>query len=196
MSALSTDAIQHLFDNARTYRAWRDKPISRATLQELVRLTTLGPTSMNCQPGRYVFITSAEGKQKLCPALSPGNVEKTMSAPVTVILAMDPRFYDRMPEFNPHNPKAGDNFASDLQVAESTAFRNGTLQGAYLIMAARSLGLDTGPMSGFKNQMVDDIFFAENGWKSNFLLNLGYGDPGKLHPRLPRPAVDSVAQFV
>jgi 3-hydroxypropanoate dehydrogenase len=133
-----------------------------------------------------VFIRTPEGKEKLKPALSSGNLEKTMGAPVTVIVAYDPKFYEHLPRLFPHNPDAKMWFTSSDSLAATTAFRNGTLQGAYLMLAARSLGLDTGAMSGFDNAKVDEAFFGQNGWRSNFLVNLGHGDPEGLFPRSPR----------
>ena len=149
----------------------------------------MGPTSANCSPGRFVFVHTPEGKEKLRPALSSGNLDKTMSAPVTAIVAHDSEFYEKLPELFPHGD-ARSWFTSSPELAQQTAFRNGTLQGAYLIMAARSLGLDTGPMSGFDNAAVDEAFFAGTTWSSNFLVNLGHGDPSGVFERLPRMPFD------
>lgn len=184
--SLEQAALDTLFNNARTHHGWQNKPVSDAQLRKLYELTKWGPTSMNSSPARFVFITSNEGKEKLKPALSPGNVEQTMSAPVTVIVAYDSRFYEHLPKLAPHAKGAADKFAGNAGLAESTAFRNGSLQGAYLIMATRALGLDCGPMSGFNNAMVDEIFFPDGRWKSNFLVNIGYGDPARLYSRAPR----------
>jgi 3-hydroxypropanoate dehydrogenase len=179
-TALDDKALAALFTAARTHNGWADRPVGDETLRELYDLTKMGPTSANCSPGRFVFVRSQEAKEKLRPALSSGNLEKTMAAPVTVIAAIDREFY----EF-PH-ADARSWFTSSPAVAEETAFRNATLQAGYLILAARSLGLDTGAMSGFDKGKVDTAFFAGTTWKSNFLINLGYGDPSKLFGRLPR----------
>jgi 3-hydroxypropanoate dehydrogenase len=182
-----------LFREARTHNKWQDKPISDETLYELYELMKFGPTSANSSPARFVFIRTKEGKEKLRPALSSGNTDKTMAAPVTVIVAYDPKFYEKLPKLFPHNPDAMSWFTSNDSLAATTAFRNGTLQGAYLIIAARALGLDTGAMSGFDNATVDAAFFSSNGWRSNFLLNLGYGDPAGLFNRSPRLTFDEAA---
>lgn len=179
-------ALDTLFHSARTHNAWQPKPVSETQLKKLYELTRMAPTSMNSSPARFVFITSHEGREKLKPALAAGNIEQTMSAPVTVIVAYDSRFYEHLPKLFPHAQGAAEKFAGNPALAESTAFRNGSLQGAYLILAARALGLDCGPMSGFNNAKVDEIFFPDGRWKSNFLVNLGYGEPAKLYPRGPR----------
>lgn len=160
-----------------------------AQLQAVWDLMKMGPTSANCSPARIVFVRSAEGKEKLRPTLSSGNLQKTMQAPVTAIVAWDSAFYDRLPTLFPHGD-ARSWFTSSPQLAEETAFRNSSLQAAYLIFACRALDLDTGPMSGFDREKVDAAFFADNGWKSNLLVNIGYGDPGKLYGRLPRLSFD------
>jgi 3-hydroxypropanoate dehydrogenase len=178
-------ALDTLFRNARTQNKWREEPVSEAQLHQLYDLLKLGPTSANCSPARFVFVHTPEGKEKLRPALSSGNLEKTMTAPVIAIVAHDPTFYDHLPRLFPHaDAKAW--FTSNAALAEETAFRNGTLQGAYLIMAARAIGLDCGPMSGFDKGKVDAAFFAESGFKTNFLVNLGHGDPAGVMVRLPR----------
>ncbi|MDH0616885.1 MULTISPECIES: malonic semialdehyde reductase [unclassified Agrobacterium] len=187
--ALDNEALATLFTEARTHNGWTDKPVSDETLKALYDLTKMGPTSANCSPGRFVFVRSPEAKEKLRPALSSGNLEKTMAAPVTVIAAIDSEFYEKLPELFPH-ADARSWFTSSPAVAEETAFRNGTLQAGYLILAARALGLDTGAMSGFDKGKVDAAFFAGTTWKSNFLINLGYGDPSKLFGRLPRLAFE------
>ncbi|MCZ7887699.1 MULTISPECIES: malonic semialdehyde reductase [Agrobacterium] len=183
--ALDDAALATLFTEARTHNGWMDKPIGDETLKALYDLTKMGPTSANCSPARFVFVRSQEGKEKLKPALSSGNLEKTMAAPVTVIAAIDSEFYEKLPQLFPH-ADARSWFTSSPDVAEETAFRNATLQAGYLILAARALGLDTGAMSGFDKAKVDAAFFAGTTWKSNFLINLGYGDPSKLFGRLPR----------
>ena len=185
---MTIDAAGHdlLFREARTHNKWQDTPIADDMLRELYDILKFGPTSANSSPARFVFIRTKEGKQKLAPALSAGNMEKTMNAPVTVIVAYDPKFYEKLPTLFPHNLDAISWFTSNDSLAATTAFRNGTLQGAYLLIAARSLGLDIGAMSGFDNATVDAAFFARNGWRSNFLVNLGYGDPAGLFNRSPR----------
>lgn len=182
---LNRQALATLFTEARTHNGWLDKPVSDALLREVYDLTKMGPTSANCCPARFVFVRSPEAKEKLKPSLSSGNLEKTMTAPVTVIAAIDSEFYEKLPTLFPH-ADAKSWFTSSPAVAEETAFRNATLQAGYLILAARSLGLDTGAMSGFDKAKVDDAFFAGTTWKSNFLINLGYGDPSKLFGRSPR----------
>ncbi|MCZ7472166.1 malonic semialdehyde reductase [Agrobacterium sp. O3.4] len=182
---LDSKALATLFTEARTHNGWTDQPVSDETLKALYDLTKMGPTSANCSPGRFVFVRSPEAKEKLRPALSSGNLEKTMAAPVTVIAAIDSEFYEKLPVLFPH-ADARSWFTSSAAMAEETAFRNGTLQAGYLILAARALGLDTGAMSGFDKGKVDAAFFAGTTWKSNFLINLGHGDPSKLFGRLPR----------
>ena len=191
---LDAPALDQLFRSARTANAWQDRTVSDAKLQELYDLLKFGPTSANSSPARFVFVRTAEGKAKLKDALSEGNIAKTMTAPVIVIVAHDPRFYDELPKLFPH-ADARSWFAGNAALAEVTAFRNGTLQGAYLIMAARAVGLDAGPMSGFDNAKVDEAFFAGSGWKSNFLVNLGYGDESGLFPRSPRLSFDEAARL-
>jgi 3-hydroxypropanoate dehydrogenase len=192
---IDTAGFDLLFREARTHNKWKPDPISDDTLRELYDLAKWGPTSANSSPARFVFIRSKEGKEKLAPALSSGNMDKTMAAPVTVIVAYDPKFYEKLPQLFPHNPDAASWFTSNDSLAATTAFRNGTLQGAYLMIAARALGLDTGAMSGFDNAKVDAAFFAHNGWRSNFLVNIGYGDPEGLFNRSPRLTFDEAAQF-
>jgi 3-hydroxypropanoate dehydrogenase len=185
---MTFEAAHHdlLFREARTHNKWQDKPVSDEQIHELYDLLKFGPTSANSSPARFVFIRSREGKEKLAPALSSGNTEKTMAAPVTAIIAYDPKFFEKLPQLFPHNPDAISWFTSNDALAAITAFRNGTLQGAYFMMAARMLGLDVGAMSGFDNDMVDKIFFSENGWRSNFLCNIGYGDWSGVFNRSPR----------
>jgi 3-hydroxypropanoate dehydrogenase len=182
---LDPGALDTLFRAARTQNKWQDRPVPDATLQAIYDILKWGPTSANSSPARFVFIRTAEGKEKLRPALSAGNTEKTMTAPVTVIVAYDPQFYELLPKLFPHTD-ARAWFTGNDQLVFTTAFRNGTLQGAYLMMAARAVGLDVGAMSGFDNAKVDEAFFAGTGWKSNFLCNLGYGDPAGLFARSPR----------
>lgn len=182
---LDNTALDQLFNEARTHSYWQDKPLEAGILEQLYTLTALGPTSANCSPGRFVFVTSQEGKEKLKPALSSGNIEKTMSAPVTVIVAHDMAFYDRLPQLFPH-ADARSWFTGSPELVKETAFRNSSLQAGYLILVARSLGLDAGPMSGFDPAKINEAFFADSSWQVNMLINLGYGDSEKLHPRLPR----------
>ncbi|MBV8467192.1 MAG: malonic semialdehyde reductase [Burkholderiales bacterium] len=184
-SVLNDAALDQLFRAAHTHSAFLDKPVDDATLQAMYDVLKFGPTSANSSPARFVFVKSKAAKERLAPALSEGNLAKTMAAPVTVIVAHDMAFYDRLPELFPH-ADARSWFAGNDALIQTTAFRNGTLQGAYLILAARAFGLDCGPMSGFDNAKVDAAFFAGTTVKSNFLINLGYGDASKLHPRNPR----------
>ncbi|HYS68362.1 MAG TPA: malonic semialdehyde reductase [Paraburkholderia sp.] len=192
---LSDLALDQLFREARTHNAWQPKPVDDAMLRQLTELVLLGPTSANSSPGRFVFVKTPEGKEKLRPALSAGNLEKTMAAPVTVIVGMDMAFYEHLPKLFPHADARSWFAGNDKAIAE-TAFRNSTLQGGYLILAARALGLDTGAMSGFDAAKVDAAFFAGTAVRSNFLINLGYGDPAKLFPRNPRFSFDEAALIV
>ncbi len=192
---LPTAALEQLFNSARTYNAWQNKDVSDDQLRQVIDLMKMAPTSANCSPARIVFVKSAEAKAKLKPHLMEGNVEQTMSAPVTAIIASDYRFYDHLPKLYPHtDAKAW--FVGNKEFADTSAFRNGTLQGGYFILAARAIGLDCGPMSGFNNAAIDTEFFAGTDVKSNFLCNLGYGDPGRLHARSPRFAFDEMARIV
>ena len=179
-----------LFREARTHNKWHEEAVSDETLHELYDLLKQGPTSANCSPARFLFLRTKEAKERLAPALSSGNLAKTMAAPVTVIVAYDPKFYERLPFLFPHNPDATSWFTSNESLAATTAFRNGTLQGAYLILAARALGLDTGGMSGFDNAKVDAEFLSARGWRSNFLVNLGKGDHSGVFARSPRLPFD------
>lgn len=187
-------ALDRLFREARTAYKWKPDPVSDETLRALHGLLKMGPTSANCSPARFVFVRTPEGKAKLKEALSPGNVDKTMTAPVIAIVAHDPKFYDELPRLFPH-ADARSWFAGNWSLADTTAFRNGTLQGAYLIMAARALGLDCGPMSGFDNGKLDELFFAESGWKSNFLVNLGHGEWGPDYIRAPRLSFEEACRL-
>ncbi len=183
---LDASGLDLLFREARTHNRFTDQPVTDDELRALYDLLRLGPTSANCSPARYLFLRTQEAKRRLAPALSGGNYEKTMTTPVTVIVAYDPKFYEKLPRLFPHNPEAMSWFTENDSLAAVTAFRNGTLQGGYLILAARALGLDTGPMSGFDNAMVDELFLTDRGWRSNFLCNIGHGDPAGLYPRSPR----------
>jgi len=183
--ALNPHALETLFTTARTHHCWQDRPVTDEQLQAVYELVKMGPTSANCSPARFCFVRSATGKEKLRPTLSSGNLAKTMSAPVTAIVAWDPYFYNQLPTLFPHaDAKAW--FASSPELTEETAFRNSSMQAAYLIHACRAMGLDTGPMSGFDRAAVDAAFFADSGWKSNLLINIGYGCPDKVYDRLPR----------
>ena len=187
---LNDEGWNLLFREARTHNTWLDVPVDDGLLRQAYDLAKMGPTSANMCPMRVVFVKSKEAKEKLKPALDAGNVDKTMRAPVTAIIGMDIHFYEKLPVLYPHaDAKA---WFKDLPeiVLEYTALRNSSLQGAYFMLAARSLGLDCGPMSGFNNQKVDAAFFAGTTVKSNFLCNLGHGDPSKLHPRNPRLRFD------
>lgn len=192
---LSTKALAQLFLDARSHNAWLDKDVPESVLKHLVDVMKMGPTSANCSPARLVFVKSPEAKERLKPMLSEGNVEKTMTAPVCVIIGHDLQFYDHLPRLFPH-ADARSWFAGQEQKIRDTAFRNGTLQGAYLMLAARALGLDCGPMSGFDNEAVDAAFFAGTTTKSNFLCNLGYGDPKGLFARSPRFEFEDMARIV
>jgi len=192
--ALDAAALDQLFRTARTQNAFLDKPVEDAQLHALYELVKWGPTAANGSPARFVFVKSAEAKAKLAPALSEGNHDKTLAAPVTVIVGFDQDFHEKLPYLFPHtDAKAW--FDGPREGRHEGAFRNGSLQGAYLILAARALGLDAGPMSGFDNAKVDEAFFAGTHIKSNFLVNLGYGDPSGLFPRLPRLSFDEAARI-
>jgi 3-hydroxypropanoate dehydrogenase len=187
---MNNEGLDLIFREARTHNAWLNKPVDEGLLQHVYDLAKMGPTSANMSPMRVVFVKSKEAKEKLRPSLDAGNVDKTMQAPVTAIIGMDVRFYEKLPKLFPHvDAKA---WFKDLpeNVLEIIALRNSSLQGAYFMLAARSLGLDCGPMSGFNNQKVDAAFFAGTSVKSNFLCNLGHGDSSKLFPRLPRLPFD------
>jgi 3-hydroxypropanoate dehydrogenase len=195
---IDRNALNALFVEARTQNGWLDAPVSDAQLREAFELMRMAPTSMNLQPARFVFLRSPAAKERLRPALSPGNVDKTMAAPVVAIVAHDVDFHEHLPKVFPHNPGAKANFDGDAKRAfrETFAFRNGTLQGAYFMLAARAVGLDVGPMSGFDNARVDAEFFPDGRVKSNFLCNLGRGDPSKVMQRLPRFGFDEVCSLL
>jgi len=190
-------ALDRLFRTARTHNAWTDRTVTDEELIQVYDLMKWGPTSANCSPARIVFVRSPEAKEKLKPALSAGNLAKTMAAPVTAILAYDTRFYDLLPRLFPHNLEARSWFAGEEKTAATAtaAFRNGSLQGGYFILAARAAGLDCGPMSGFDNAKADAAFFPDGRFKSNFLCNLGHGDPAGLFPRSPRLAFDEACRI-
>jgi 3-hydroxypropanoate dehydrogenase len=182
---ISAESLDQLFRQARTHWVWRPEPVPVELLKEVYALASLGPTSANSSPARFIFITTPEAKARLLPAVAPGNVEKTQTAPVTAIVAWDTEFHEKLPQLFPARDMRSI-FAGNPALIHETAFRNSTLQGAYFIMAARALGLDCGPMSGFDQQKVNAEFFPDGKWKANFLLNLGYGDHSKLFPRNPR----------
>ena len=182
---VSEAALDQLFREARTHNAWLPKPVPVELLRKIYELACFGPTSANSSPARFVFLTTPAAKARLQPALSPGNVEKTMSAPVTVIVAWDTQFYDKLPKLFPQRDMRSV-FAGKQALIDETAFRNGSLEGGYFILAARALGLDCGPMSGFDQGKVNAEFFPDGKWKANFLCNLGYGDRSKLFPRNSR----------
>lgn len=192
---LSSSTLDQLFREARTQNKWQDKPVSDETLRKLFDLVKMAPTSANSSPARFLFLRTPEAKAKLKPALSEGNVEKSMTAPVVVIVAHDPKFYDHLPYLFPH-ADAKSWFAGNWSLADTTAFRNGTLQGAYMILAARALGLDVGAMSGFDNGKVDEAFLSDTGWKSNFLITLGHGDPSGVFERSPRFAFGEACKLL
>jgi 3-hydroxypropanoate dehydrogenase len=180
-----TTLLDAMFNEARTHSAWQEKEVDPALLTQAYDLAKMAPTSANCSPLRVVFVASAEAKEKLKPCLAEGNVEKTMTAPVTAILAQDMAFYEKLPELFPHTD-AKSWFVGKDDYIKDTAFRNSTLQAGYFILAARAVGLDCGPMSGFDAAVCDKAFFEGTQWKANFLCNLGYGDASKLHGRSPR----------
>lgn len=203
-------ALDQLFREARTHYAWTDRPVSDETLRDLYDLLKWAPTSANSSPARFLFLRTAEAKQRLVPSLAPANVQKVLTAPVTAIVALDLKFYEKLTKTFPHNPKMPALFANSPELVEVTARRNSSLQGAYLILAARALGLDCGPISGFDNAKLDEEFFAagqpcdgcdqeffpQGHVKSNFICNLGYGDPAKLFPRLPRLAFEEACSLL
>lgn len=188
--------IDQLFSEARTFSAWQDRAVEKDTLYKLYDTFKWGPTAANGCPGRFVFVTSAAGKARLKPHLDKGNIEKTMAAPVTVIMAYDLKFYERLDFLFPHASDAASWFRGNTSKIQDTAFRNGTLQAAYLMIAARALGLDCGPMSGFDVAGVRKEFFQETEWVPNFLCNIGYGDKEGLFPRLPRLGFDEACKVV
>lgn len=194
LGRLDNAALDHIFREARTHNGWQKDPVSEATLREVVELARMAPTSVNCQPLRIVFARSAEAKEKLKPALMEGNVAKTMEAPVTAILGYDKKFYEHLPRLFPAvDARAW--YVGNEGFANHTALVNGTLQVAYFILAARSLGLDCGPMSGFDADKVDAAFFAGTSVRANVLVNLGHGDVSKLYPRAPRLSFEEMASF-
>jgi 3-hydroxypropanoate dehydrogenase len=193
--AISDEALDQLFRSARTQNKWLDKPVSETLIHALYDLLRMAPTSANSSPARFIFVTSAAGREKLKPFVLPSNVSKVMTAPVTAIIGYDLDFHEKLPTLFPH-VDARSWFAGNERLTETTAFRNSSLQGGYLIMAARALGLDCGPMSGFDNDGVDKAFFAGTKIKSNFICCIGYGDPSGVFPRSPRLSFDEACQIV
>jgi len=195
MSKIDDAALKQIFFDARTQNGWLDKPLPDALLREIYDIAKMGATSMNTQPMRVLFLRSPEAKQRLAPALMPANLEKTMAAPVCAIVARDKRFYEFMPKIW-FRPGAEEMFAGNAALAAGTAQRNATLQGAYLMIAARALGVDCGPMSGFDAAKVNAEFFPDGRWEADFLCNLGYGDPSKLFERQPRHDFDTACRIL
>ncbi len=187
---VDSEFIDRVFMTARTHSNWQDKAVSLSLLHRVYNIARMAPTSVNCSPARFVFLTSPSAKEQILPSLVPANIEKVRSAPVTVIVAEDMDFHVHIPRLFHHRPEAMRPFADNENLREITAFRNSTLQGAYFILATRACGLDCGPMSGFDHAVVDQAFFPDGKWRSNFLINLGYGVQDKLFPRLPRLSFD------
>jgi 3-hydroxypropanoate dehydrogenase len=193
---LSDGDLDIIFRNARTHNGWKDTPVSEAQIQALYDLARMGPTSANCSPARFMFVRSAEAKAKLVDCVSDGNKKKVQAAPLVVIIGQDTKFYDKIPKLFPHAPEARNWFAHDEAVAQATMFRNATLQGAYLMIAARALGLDTGAMSGFDETAVNSAFFAGTDVTANFLCAIGIGTDENLFPRSPRLSFDEACSIV
>lgn len=194
IARLSDDAIDLILRDARSHYAWLDRPIPEGTIKELYEITCNGPTSMNTLPARFVFVQSPEGKERLAKSLKPANVAKMMGAPLTVIVAHDLNFWQELPKLFPHEDRRH-MFEGKEQHIANTAFRNGTMQGTYMMLAARALGLDVGAMSGFSNEAVDEEFFAGTSVKSNFLCNIGYADETALFQKLPRLSFEEACSF-
>jgi len=196
MTAIAAESLRQLFTEARSFSYWQPQDISEQTLREIYELMKFGPTSANSCPARIVFVRTESEKERLVACAAPGNVRKIKTAPVTAIIAFDEKFYDQLPKLSPHNPAVRDVFAANPSLAQETAFRNGSLEGAYFMLAARALGVDCGPMSGFDNDKVDRAFLAGTSWKSNFICALGFGDRSKLHPRAPRLSFEEACKIV
>jgi 3-hydroxypropanoate dehydrogenase len=194
MTMIDEKSLAQLFSEARTFSYWQDRAIPDGVIESALEMAMLGPTSGNCEPMRVVLVKSEEGKERLLPCVSSGNSEKVRTAPVTAIVAYDTQFYEHLPRLFPHND-ARSWFTSNEALATETAFRNSSLGGAYFILALRAHGLDCGPMSGFDAKKVDEAFFPDGRYRVNFLMNIGYGDPGRLHPRLPRLEVSEIARW-
>ena len=189
-------ALDQIFRTARSQNKWKSDTLPIGTLENLYELLKWGPTSANCCPARFLFIVTQEGKERLRPALVPGNVDKCMTAPAIALIAQDTKFYDKLPQLMPHNPSAREWFASDPQLADSTAFRNSSLQGAYFIIAARALGLDCGPLSGFDPDKINDEFFGGSSLTINFICSFGTGEPEGVFNRSPRMQFSDACQIV
>jgi 3-hydroxypropanoate dehydrogenase len=189
------DLLDRLFLSARSQNGWLDRPVPLELVRQAFEIARLGPTSANSQPMRLVLLTTEVAKERLRPALSPGNLDKTMAAPIAAIVAYDLEFYDHFPRVFPHRDMRP-NFIGKPALIEETAFRNGTLQGGYFMLALRAVGLDVGPMSGFDRAKTDEAFFPDGKWKSNFLCNIGYGDPSKVLGRLPRFEFDEITRVL
>ncbi|MRD73348.1 malonic semialdehyde reductase [Rhodocyclus tenuis] len=197
LSGVDAQTLRALFTDARTFSHWTSRPVDDALLRHAYEFARMAPTAANCQPLRIVFVRSAAAKARLLPTLAPPNVEKTAGAPVTAILAWDSHFYDQLPTLYPHtDARAWYAGSEKAALAHETAFRNASLQAGYFILAARLLGLDCGPMSGFDAAALDREFFADGRWRANFLCNLGYGDRSKLHPRSPRLTFDEACSIL
>jgi 3-hydroxypropanoate dehydrogenase len=196
MNALTNESLAQLFTEARSFNGWLQKDLSDETLHQIYDLTKWGPTSANTSPARFVFVKSGPQKEKLLSAVMDMNKEKIKAAPVTVIVATDEKFYDHIPKLFPHAPHFRDFFTADAKFAATSGFRNGSLQGAYFMLAVRALGLDCGPMSGFDNKKLDELFFINTNWKSNFICSIGYGDRTKVLPRLPRLPFEEACKIV
>lgn len=192
---LDDKSLDTIFRSARSHNHWQEKPVDDALLQQVYDLAKWGATAANSCPARFLFIKSKEAKEKLKPCLDAGNVEKSMTAPVVVVIAQDMEFYEKLPVLFPHNKGARGWYVGNDALIKSTAFRNSSLQGAYLMLAARACGLDCGPMSGFNNAKLDEVFFAGMPWKSNFICAMGYGDQSKLFPRGPRLAFNEACRI-
>jgi 3-hydroxypropanoate dehydrogenase len=195
-SKLDNTSLDLMFRQARTANGFTPEKIAETLIREIYELTKMGPTSANCSPARFIFVTTPAGKEKLKPCISAGNMEKTMAAPVTAVVGYDTQFYEHLPELFPHAPEAAKWFSSPPELALEIAFRNGSLQGAYLIMAARSLGFDAGPMSGFDAAKCNEIFWPDGRVKANFLCNIGHGDDSKVMGRLPRLSFERACQII
>src|SRR5947209_5179286 len=192
---ISDEALDILFRSARTYSAWLDRPVSDDILRKLYDLMKWGPTSANSCPARILFVRTPEAKERLRPALAPGNLEKTMKTPVTAIVGYDLKFYEKLPRLFAHTPAIYNMFANSREITEITAFRNGSLQGGYFILAARAVGLDCGPMSGFDHALIDAAFWAGSTVRTNFICNLGHGDASKLFGRSPRLSFEEACRI-
>jgi 3-hydroxypropanoate dehydrogenase len=196
ISRLDADGIDLLLSNARSHYAWLDRPVSNSDLERIFDIMVWGPTSNNGHPIRILFARSDEAKQRLVPALKGNNVDKVLSSPICAIIGYDTKFYERFPELFPHDPGKVQMFIDNPKRCADDAFRNGTLQGAYFMIAARALGFDVGPISGFFNDIVDEEFFADTTIKSNFLCNVGYGDESAVWQKLPRPSFDTICTLI